>query len=643
MDSSVSSIKQTLDLTASAAVTAVPAPVPPSVGEALLHYLNLEGDNDGIVYLFGVPGGGIMHFLDLIKDSREKFRYIVCRQETGAAFMADGYFRATGKLGIVLVTTGPGATNALTGVMNANNDGSAMILISGEVDQQFLGKGYLQEGEDSKININAVYTASTASSMILSSPLSAQTLLQQAFRNIFVLPSQAVHLSLPDNVTSMLLPPGTTLPKTTDRYRAKQHYVNKEDVTEILEVLSTAKRPLIFLGNGCRSALNYHEETYNAHGGGEHDNHHHLAELLHFVEAWGIPVMTTPDGKGVFPERHPLSLRVFGCASCRWPFYWMNLGNKTSQYVSEPYDAIVVIGSSLGDLATSKYFAGLMPSNGAFYQVDIAPEIMGRSYPMKKGIVAEAGAFIQGLRKQMKNFTPDEAVVKARKELLKQIKIDHSPFFAPDEYYATGKPFQSASLMRVLDEHLDEQRETHIFIDAGNCVGWANHYFATILKWNMYSSLSMGPMGFAVGAVVGAKIGRPNATSICITGDGAFMMQGSEVSTAAQYGIGAIWIVLNDNNLSMVSQGMSQFFPDAKDPQIWKELYELGKPDLAKFSEGLGAQAYEVNEPEEMANLMPLVLERANQNHRPQVIIANIDPTKIPPYYAKPPETPPAA
>jgi acetolactate synthase-1/2/3 large subunit len=140
-------------------------------------------------------------------------------------------------------------------------------------------------------------------------------------------------------------------------------------------------------------------------------------------------------------------------------------------------------------------------------------------------------------------------------------------------------------------------------------------------------------MGFAVGAVVGAKVGCPTDTCIGFTGDGAFMMQGSEISTARQNKIGAIWIVLSDNNLSMVSQGMNHFVPDEKQPKIWDELYELGNPDLVKYSEGLGADAYEVNSPKDFHKIMPTVLKRANKDGIPQVIIANINTKAIPPYY----------
>jgi acetolactate synthase-1/2/3 large subunit len=164
-------------------------------------------------------------------------------------------------------------------------------------------------------------------------------------------------------------------------------------------------------------------------------------------------------------------------------------------------------------------------------------------------------------------------------------------------------------------------------------VGWSVHYLAIDPPSSIFTSLSMGPMGFGVGSVIGGKIGCPENTCICITGDAAFMMNGSEISTASQYKVGAIWLVLYDNNLGMVSQGMDFFAPDKKKPEIWSELYELGNPDLAMFAKSLGADSYTVNSPADLEKIMPKVLKRANLDRVPQVIIAKINRKPVPPYY----------
>ena len=581
------------------------APTPPTVGDLLIHYLKLEG----VRYVFGVPGGGLMNFLVNLKQHKGEIDYIICRQETGSAYVADGYYRTTGGLGVVIVTTGPGATNALTGVMNAQADGSALMLISGEIDQKFYGMGYLQEGVDATLDINDIYKAATGFSSLIASGTDAETIVKQALRDALSIPKQAVHLSLPINVSvEPIADPVMT--QTTAAYRVLPSGAPLPEVKKAMTSILGCKRPLLFLGNGCRYALR-DPKTYK--------------NLLKFVSTYGIPVMTTADGKGIFPEAHELSLRVYGIADCMWPFGYLT----TTQ---PAYDGIMIIGSALGELSTNSWSNILQPQgkNAPFIQVDINPKVIARSFEVTQGVVGEAGAFINDLAALMPEFPADKKAVRDRKNCIKKVK-SVSPFIDPAAYASNKSPIEPAAIMRVLQDALPPNSQ--VFIDAGNCVGWSVHYLSVSPPTSIYTSLAMGPMGFAVGAVVGGKLGKPNDTCICITGDGAFMMQGSEVSTAKQNGIGAIWLVLFDNNLNMVSQGMQHFMPDTKDPDGWAKLYELGNPDLIKFSEGLGAEAYTVNNPKELEKIMPKVLKRANTDGVPQVIIANINRGPVPPYY----------
>lgn len=580
-------------------------PATPTVGDLIIHYLKLEG----VTYVFGIPGGGLMNFLVNLKDNANDIRYIVCRQETGAAYIADGYYRATGKIGVVVVTTGPGATNALTGVMNAQADGSALMLLSGEIDQRFFGMGYLQEGVGGNLNINSVFAAATGYSSIIESGSDAETILKQAFRDALSLPRQAVHVSLPVNVALEPLANAQMSTKTT-AYRTNAKGAPLPEVRQAVASLLACKRPLLFLGNGCREALTDHAVFKN---------------LLRFVETYGIPVITTPDAKGIFPETHDLSLRVYGMADCMWPYQYL-----TSD--APAYDGILIIGSSLGELSTNSWLPILVPAGkkAPFIQVDINPKIIARSFEVTQGIVGEAGAFINDMAQLIPEIKISEKLIRDRKKQVAGIK-KQSPFVDPDSYNSTASPAEPAALMRVLQNTLPA--DSRIFIDAGNCVGWAVHYLAIQPPGAIYTSLSMGPMGFGVGAVIGAKIGCPNSTCIGIVGDGAFMMQGSEISTAKQYNVGAIWLVLFDNQLGMVSQGMNHFAPDKKQPAVWDKLYELGNPDLALFARSLGADACTVSSPRELEEVMPDVLKRANKDHAPQVIIAHINTASVPPYY----------
>jgi acetolactate synthase I/II/III large subunit len=581
-----------------------------TVAQVFLRYLALEG----VDKVFGIPGGGIANLLVEFKNQRDRFTYIVCRHETGAAYIADGYYRATGKLGVVMVTTGPGATNALTGAMNAQAGGSAMLTITGEVAEQFFGKGYLQEGADLGLDISAIYKAATAYSVELTDQSDVQVLIEQALRDALSIPRNATHLSVPNNVPTQVIP-SISIPTSPSQYRATPDGVSRDRVREALQQLLTAKRPLIFLGSGCREVLQ-DPATIQA--------------LTHFAERYAIPIMTTPDGKGIFPETHDLSLRVYGCASCLWPAMWM-------QPAEEPaYDALLVLGTGLRGLSTNNWNPILVPT-GSFIQVDLDQNAIARAFPITLGVVGEVGAFIREAHALSKEIPPVEADVQSRRKILAAIK-QHSPFYSPSQYASNSAPIEPAALVRVLQETLPP--ESTIMLDAGNCVGWGLHYFVVDAPMQIHSALAMGPMGFAVGAVIGAKMGCPDRTCVGLVGDGAFMMHGSEVSTAATYNVGAIWVVLQDDDLHMVTQGMTYLYPDAKDPDVWDHLYQLGTPDLVKFSEGLGADAYLIEDPAQLTALMPTILDRANKHNKPQVVVARINRTALDPFFPPKPPVP---
>lgn len=595
-----------------------------NVAQVLLLYLAREG----VTKIFGVPGGGIANLLVELKNQRQAFDYVVCRHETGAAYIADGYYRATGTLGVVLVTSGPGATNTLTGAMTAQNDGSGLLVISGEVNEQFFGKGYLQEGLDSELDIQAIYKGASCYSAELTDASEVQTLIEQALRDAMTIPRGMAHLSLPNNVTTEIVttpqppphPPSPTIaiPNSPANYRATPGGVDRGSVEQALQQFLACKRPLIFLGSGCRDAL---RDTST------------LEKLVIFAERYAVPVMTTPDGKGVFPEGHSLSLRVYGFASNTWAPAWM-------QQEPTPYDGLLVLGTSLRGLSSNNFNPMLVPANnGPFIQVDLDQQAIGRAFPVTLGVVGEVGAFIREMASPelLMKFPPVPADVQARHAEVAAIK-QNSPYYSQQQYDSNASPIEPAAIVRVLQSQLPA--DSLIFLDAGNCVGWGVHYFTVNPPQEIHSSLAMGPMGFAVGAVVGAKIGAPGRTCVALVGDGAFMMHGSEVSTAQAHAVGAIWVVLQDDDLHMVSQGMQYLYPDPKD--VWNHLYRLGKPDLVKFAEGLGADAYLVDCPTELGALLPAVLEKADTKNRPQVIVAKINQKSLDPYFPPKPPAPPS-
>ncbi|WP_235777195.1 thiamine pyrophosphate-binding protein [Rhizobium mesoamericanum] len=582
-----------------------------TVADQLLDYLVLEGAR----LMFGVPGAGIAHLLERVKE-RPEFTYVVCRQESAAAYMADGYFRATGKPGVVLVTSGPGATNALTGTMNAYFGGSAVITLTGEVPQNFLGRGYLQEGTDCGLNIRDIYAAGTRYSADIAAAAGAPIVIEQALRDMLSVPRRAVRLGISDSVASAEIddedPYQIVAPRPPahpSSYRTLPRDMPAEGVRRVLEVLSTAKRPLILLGNGCREAV---RDSGTA------------AALRCLAQWWQVPVMTTSDGKGIFPETHDLSFRAYGFAGCQWPQYWM-----IGQGAAAAHDALLVVGSSLGELATYRWNPMLVP-NGPFIQVDIDQSMIGRGFPVTDGIVAEAGAFIRALWDQAPAWPADPAVVAARAAEIAEIKKDHSPFSSPESYDSEDAPLQPAALCRTLNELLPD--DAFIFIDCGNCVGWGLHSLIVDRRQEFQSALAMGPMGFGVCGVIGARLGRPDRLAVALVGDGAFLMQLGEISTAAAHKVGAIWVVLKDDDLKMVAQGMEMMFPN---DGSFNEAYSLGATDLIKVAEGLGANAVDVGKPADLRDAWQKIMAGA-QSGLPQVIVAHIDPKAAPPYWSPP-------
>ena len=592
------------------------------VARLLLEYLKLEG----VDKVFGVPGGALIYLIDELEKQRDDIDFVVCRQETGAAYMADGYSRVTDGLGVVITTAGPSATNALTGAMNAQASNSALLAITGEVPQVYYGKGYLQEGVDARLDVNAIFRNAVQYSAIISSPLNFQTLFEQALREARSLPAKASHVSLPNDVAGSCViaaqPGGTEpakipFPKAPSNYRSVPDSTSPERTRQALAQLVSARRPLIFLGNGARRALRDPER---------------LARFNGLVEKFALPVMTTPDAKGIFPESHELSLRNYGMTACSWPQLYMCPDSE-----DEHYDALLVLGSTLGELSTSvvatDHYSKMLIPRDHFVQVDLDQSKIGRDFPITMGIVAEIGATLDLMCERGKQLEPDTAANEERLAFIRSIKEQNSPFGNPGWRESESAPTNPAAMVRVLNEEI---RSGHVLIDAGNCVGWSLNNMVVDPPLHYHSALSMGPMGFAVGAVVGAKLGDPEQTCIALVGDGAFMMQGSEVSTAAQNNVGAIFVVIYDNDLGMVSQGMATLFPPAGQ---WKDYYKLGSPDLVKYAEGLGADGVAITPdqgPQAFRAALRTAVERtsgpAGSPMKPQVIVVHVDTGPMPPY-----------
>ncbi len=589
-----------------------------TVAELLLEYFRLEG----VSKVFGIPGGAVIYIADELKLQNEHFDFVICRQETGAAYIAHGYSRVSGGLGVVLTTSGPAATNAVTGSMNAQASNASLLTITGECAENNFGRGYLQEGIDARLNVSNIYQNAVQYSTVITSPSNFQTLFQQALRDARSQPPRVSHVSIPNNIGGECIKlegaydeRGNRIPFPNSplRYRTVPEGTEVDKAILSLEEIVNADRPLFFLGNGARSAL---------------ENTDRLDALKQLVEKFAIPVMTTPDAKGIFPENHAMSLRNYGMTACSWPGLYMQPKDS-----AQHYDALVVFGSELGELATSvvatDHWSKMLIPQKSFVQVDLDQSIIARDFPITRGIVGDVGATLDVMIRQGMDMDPDLSRVEKRKALIAGIREGNSPFNDPEGRNFTGAPVHPAAVCRVIQETM---KTGNVFIDAGNCVGWSLNNMVIDPPVRYHSALDMGPMGFAVGAVIGGKMADPKNPAIAIVGDGAFMMHGSEISTAAQNRVGAIWVVLYNNDLAMVSQGMGALFPP---PATWDDYYKLGTPDLVKYSSGLGANAVEVLPHQDLGVFeqeLNLAVTNAQETCRPQVVIVHIDTVPMPPY-----------
>lgn len=591
--------------------TPAPSGAPsPSVASALLDLLRLEG----VTHAFGVPGGALVSLLVALKDD-PSISYHTCRHESGAAYIADGYARVSGGLGVVITTSGPGATNALSGTLNADVEGTPLVLLTGEVKEQFFGRGYLQEGADATLDVVAVYRNAVGYSEMVTDPDNAIELTKTALRTAWGTPGRAVHLSIPGDVAAAPPPPTYTVPESTAAYRATSRAVDAAGVVEAVRVLAAARRPLLLLGEHCRGAL---------------QDSALLSDLVGAVERLAVPVATTAGAKGVFPESHQLSLRNFGVAACTWPQQYL-------EHEETPYDALVTVGSSLGGLATDNWNAALLPQ-GPVVQIDEDAGALGRTYPITQGVVGETAAVLRVLVEEAARVEVDASEAESRRALLARIKRS-SPTVRPEQRDSTADPITPQALMRLIGEALSPGSQ--VLVDAGNCVGWCLHELVIDPPTRLHSALAMGPMGFATAAVVGARLAAPETPCLAVTGDGAFLMQVAEVATAAQHRVGAIWVVLDDGKLNMVSQGMSAVTGDAS----FDDLYGLGRSDLGTVAQGLGAEATTTSSVAGVTEALQRALAGAATGV-PQVVVVQIDSSEMPPYrYPAPPssQAPPQA
>lgn len=515
----------------------------------------------GVELIFGLPGGPISPIHDALLG-QTAIRHITTRHESGALFAAAGFAHATGRLGVAAVTSGPGVLNAMTGLASAHCDGLPVLLLVGEVPRKVHGRGALQDGSSHGLNIVGMTRHITKMAAELVDPSNAPLTLHRAIATAMSGRRGPVVLTLPLDVTSAMIPP----PRIAAQV-GLEFVLPPRAVDDIAALLAMAARPMILAGSGCRG-------------------HGTPARLRALAETYQCPVATTPKAKGVFPEDHPLSLGVFG------------LGGHPSArgYAERGLDLVLIVGSSLGDVATDGW-SPLLKAKRHIIQVDIDAQQIGRSYTPSHALVAPAAGFLSAMLERRPTHVPRIIGGGVTRHKLGANAADR---LAPQDAIA--------EIQSVLP------RDTIYTVDSGDHFLFATHYLELSHPDSYVVMTGLGSMGQSIGGAIGVKLARPTRPVAAICGDGCFAMNGFEIATAAAEHIPLVLFVFNDRRLGMVEHGHRAVYGrDASYPISM---------DVGALARGLGAGFVRVERPGDILR----IADRLRAPDGPLVVDVVIDP-----------------
>ncbi|MEM2874915.1 MAG: biosynthetic-type acetolactate synthase large subunit [Candidatus Hadarchaeales archaeon] len=524
---------------------------------------------EGVRHIFGIPGGAIIPVYDALYDERE-MRHILTRHEQAAAHAADGYARALGRPGVCMTTSGPGATNLTTGILNAYMDSSPVVAISGQVPTKTLGTDAFQEAD-----MLSVMLPITKHNFIVHTVEELPATVRLAFRTAMSGRPGPVHIDLPKDV--QVSKANLKIPAEVSYDKMPRLEPDPEEVRCAVRMMVSAEQPVIYAGGGV------------IWSGAS-------AELVQLAELLGAPVVTSLMGKGVMPENHPLSMGMLGMH-----------GRMAANLAVTECDLLVGIGVRFSDRATGdvRHFA----PKARIIHVDIDPVEIGKNVRVDLPVTADARSFLRavlaGLRLQVQRGRTSEwlkRVEKLKKDLSPRMDYDDVPI----------KP------QRAIKEIMEVVGADGILVtEVGQCQMWAAHFYQVMKPRHFISSGGLGTMGFGFPAAIGAKVARPECDVVNIAGDGSFLMNSQEMATAVINGINVVSCIFNNGYLGMVKQWQDLFY------QKRRSAVDLrGSPDFVKLAEAYGGWGDKATRPGEIG----LKLKEALRSGKPAILDIVIDP-----------------
>ncbi|MDP2341391.1 MAG: thiamine pyrophosphate-binding protein [Deltaproteobacteria bacterium] len=550
--------------------------------DVLLEHLRAEG----IDTVFGIPGGLLHPFFEAIENAPD-FTLIVAKHECGAAFMADGYARMTGKPAVVAATSGPGATNLLTGVSVAFSDGVPMIVITGQAPSHTFGKGATQETTPEDIDIVRMFKPVTKYSTMVTAADRISDHLRRALRQVHDGRPGPVHLNIPVDLWSKPVSEGWFAPET---YRPASRLFDRDAVAAAGDVLLEAARPLFLVGSGAAS-----EEA--------------RARVLALAEGLNARVVTTPRAKGVFPENHPLSLGIFGFA-----------GHPAAKkaMLGADVDVLFAIGSSLNETTTLNWDPGLVRGR-KLVQLDVDVDRIGRNYPVDIPLVGDAGTILLELSHHLRRRQGTGAKAKSTwgaAPVVGGLTFDNAERRASESTPLTPERWRAELGAALPDDAV-------VFSDIGGHMLFNLHHLEIRQGQRFILNLGFGSMGHGTVAPIGAALAAPGRPVVAIVGDACFTMNGMDLLTACEYELPVVWIV-EDNQMHGITWHGSKLVGSGKpmDAVVYKHALRI--PAIA---EAMGLAVWSVSGPGEIAG----ALSAALASGRPALIHVQVDPSIAPP------------
>jgi acetolactate synthase-1/2/3 large subunit len=549
-------------------------------------------ETQGVDVMFGLPGGAILPVYDPILDS--SIRHILVRHEQGAGHMAEGYAMVTGRAGVAMVTSGPGATNVVTPLSNAYMDSTPLVVITGQVATSAIGSDAFQE-----CDITGVTMGITKHNWLVTRAEDIPRTVAAAFYVATTGRPGPVLIDLPKDVSNAEMEwywPSSEADLDLPGYRPRLEG-DPAAIARAAELMLGAERPVLYVGGGVLKARA-------------------SAALLELAERTGFPVVTTLMARGAFPDSHPLCLGMPGMH-----------GNYTAVTAMQRADLLVALGARFDDRVTGKVSA-FAPSAKVVH-VDVDPAEIGKVRVPEVGIVGDCRLVIEGILEALEvaGLGHDEGAVRTDRGARGRPGTKAASRPSREAWWAQLRAWQAAYPLHYeeeVDGPIKPQRvvetlralstpDTVVVAGVGQHQMWASQYWQFEHPFTWVNSGGAGTMGFAVPAAIGAKVGRPDRTVWAIDGDGCFQMTAQELVTATAERIPVKVAILNNAYLGMVRQWQEMFYAER-----YSEVYlSPDLPDYVKWAEAMGCVGIRAETPEEVAP----AIDKANAiDDRPVVV-----------------------